>query len=298
MQARGSRPLVLRKWVESAAERMEQAGLVFGHGALEAKQEALWIGSSAIGASFESANGILGKRLTAYQQMRADAILDERISTRRPLAYLLHEAWLAGKRFYIDERVIVPRSFIAELLADSLDPWLPRPVHSVLDLCTGSACLAVLLAGRFPRAGIDAVDISKAALEVAEINVRKHRLSRRIELLESNLFRTLGGRRYDLIVSNPPYVKHASMNRLPQEYRHEPALALEGGQDGLDVVRRILREAEKFLSPNGILVCEIGHNRRALERAYPRLPFIWLSTGSGDDYVFLLNREDLRTSAA
>ncbi len=272
---------------------MGRARLTFGHGASDSFEEAFWVAAHSIRCSFDTLEAALSDRMTADQRNRAEATLAARVETRRPLAYLLGEAWLAGRRFYVDERVIVPRSFIAELLPRSLRPWLPRPVRSVLDLCTGSACLAILLAGRFQRAKIDAADISRAALEVAEINIGKHRLARRVELVRSDLFSQLRGRRYDIIVSNPPYVSRASMHRLPPEYRFEPELALAGGKDGLDVMRRILLRSPAHLQPGGILICEIGHNRHALERAYPRLPFVWLTTSAGSEYVFLLMREDI-----
>jgi ribosomal protein L3 glutamine methyltransferase len=214
---------------------------------------------------------------------------------RRPAAYLTREAWLGEFRFYVDERAIVPRSFIAELLRDALAPWIrdAQRVRSVLDLCTGSGCLAVLAAHFFAKARVDAVDLSAAALQVARRNVKDYKLTKRVRLVKSDLFGGLAGKRYDLIVSNPPYVKAESMRALPREYRCEPRLALAGGRDGLDLVRRMLAQAAAHLNPSGLLVVEIGHNRRTLEKAYPRLPFIWLDTSAGEDYVFMLQREDL-----
>lgn len=212
--------------------------------------------------------------------------------TRKPLAYLIHEAWLGDRRFYVDERVLVPRSFIAELLRERLRPWVSRPLRHALDLCTGSACLAILLALTFPRTKIDATDISRGALAVARKNVGLYRLGRRVALAQADLF-PASREQYDLIVANPPYVDAAGMRGLPPEYRKEPKIALAGGTDGLVFVRRILAQAAEYLRPGGWLVVEVGHNRRRVERAFPRLPFIWPETSAGDDCVFLLGREDL-----
>jgi len=219
----------------------------------------------------------LAYELTARERRSAARLIEERARTRRPLAYLLKEAWLGEHRFYVDGRVIVPRSFIAELLRDRLSPWLPRSreVRRALDLCTGSGCLAVLLASAFPHAAIDATDVSRSALAVARRNLRAYRLGRRVRLSRRDLFAGLKPARYDLIVANPPYVAATAMRGLPPEYRHEPRLALDGGR------------------PRGLLVVEVGHNRSRLERAFPRLPLIWPETSAGYDCVFLLGREDL-----
>ena len=237
----------------------------------------------------------LAYELTAKERRKASRLIEERVRTRRPLAYLIKEAWLGEHRFYVDERVIVPRSFIAELLRDGLSPWVSRPtqVRRALDLCAGSGCLAILLALAFPDATVDATDVSRAALAVARRNVRAYRLGRRVSLARADLFSGVEPARYDLIVANPPYVDSATMRKLPPEYRHEPRLALGGGRDGLRFVRRILQGAAGFLRPRGLLLVEIGHNRRSLERAFPRLPFIWPETSAGHDCVFLLSREDL-----
>ena len=214
--------------------------------------------------------------------------------SRKPAAYLTREAWLAGLPFYVDARVIVPRSHIAGMLADRMAPWASPAgrVKSVLDLCTGSGCLAILAARAFPPARIDAIDISAGALAVARINVRRYRMGRRIRLVRSDLFSALGGRRYDVIVCNPPYVAAASMRRLPREYRREPRIALAGGSDGLDVVRTILQQAGSHLEPGGMLVMEVGSGRARVERAFPRIPFIWAATPGGGD-VLVARREDL-----
>ena len=232
------------------------------------------------------------RKLGGKEEREVLRLLDERVRTRKPLAYLVGEAWLGERRFYVDERVIVPRSFIAELLRERLRPWVSRPVARALDLCTGSGCLAILLALAFPRARIDATDISRPALEVARKNISIYRLGRRIRLVHADLFPGASNP-YDLIIANPPYVSAAAMRKLPPEYRREPRIALAGGADGLALVRRIFDGAAEFLRPGGWLVMEAGHNRRAVERAFPRLPFIWAETSAGDDCVFLLSREDL-----
>jgi len=241
----------------------------------------------------------LGYELTARERRSASRLIEERVRTRSPLAYLIKEAWLGELRFYVDDRVVVPRSFIAELLRDRLSPWLPRSreLRRALDLCTGSGCLAILLALAFPHASVDASDVSRSALAVARRNLRTYRLGRRVRLSRGDLFAGLKPARYDLIIANPPYVAATAMRELPPEYRHEPRLALDGGQDGLQTVRRILLDAASFLRPRGLLLVEIGHNRHRLERAFPRLPFIWPETSAGYDCVFLLSREDLPGSA-
>ena len=202
----------------------------------------------------------------------------------------MNEAWLADHSFYVDRRVIIPRSHIAELLAARLQPWLKRPVRRVLDLCTGSGCLAILAAHAFREAKVDAVDLSKPALDVAKKNVAKYRLGKRVRLIRSDLFGSLEGERYDLIVTNPPYVTAAAMRKLPPEYRHEPGMALAGGSDGLFLVKKIILEAAGRLNPGGVLVCEIGDGRRALERACPRAPFVWPQTAAGSGQVFILQQ--------
>jgi ribosomal protein L3 glutamine methyltransferase len=246
----------------------------------------------ALQISHEELARSAARELTLQEQRKALRVIDERVRTRKPLAYLIHEAWLGDYRFYVDERVIVPRSFIAELLRDRLRPWVSRPVRRGLDLCTGSGCLAILLALTFPGAAIDATDVSRPALAVARKNVKAYRLSRRVRLVRADLFSGIRGQ-YDLIVANPPYVGAAAMRKLPPEYHREPRIALAGGADGLAFVRRILEGATEFLRPGGWLVVEVGHSRKRVERAFPRLPFVWPETSAGDDCVFLLNREHL-----
>ncbi len=297
----------IRAAVLDATERLEQAQLAYGHGTLDALAEAAWLVLHAAGLPPHDLDRHLAKTLTQEQLRKARSLIQRRIRTRKPAAYLLNEAWLGPHRFYVDERVIVPRSFIAELLLRGQTPkkrdraqpvssvpeiWGLSPT-SVLDLCTGSGCLAILAALRFPRASVDAADLSDEALEVAKRNVADYRLGKRVRLAKSDLFSALEARSYDLIVSNPPYVKAASMRKLPQEYRKEPAMALASGADGLDHTRRIIARARRHLAPGGRLVVEIGHNRKALEKAFPMLPFRWPRTHAGAGFVFELERDSL-----
>ena len=285
----------LRDWLRWAVTRFGEAKLAFGHGTTNAYDEAAYLLLHALHLPLERLDPFLDARLTHAERQQLAQLLQRRIDQRVPAAYLTREAWLGDFRFYVDERVLIPRSFIAELLPDGLAAYLgdAAQVASVLDLCTGSGCLAILLAHAFPAADVDAVDISSEALAVAQRNVSDYGLADRINLLRSDLFANLPDKNYDLIVSNPPYVTGTAMDELPAEYRHEPALALAGGDDGLDAVRTIMREAPRFLAPGGLLVVEIGHNRDAVEVAWPRTPFVWLDTGSSADSVFLLTREDV-----
>jgi ribosomal protein L3 glutamine methyltransferase len=267
------------------ARAFSRAKLHYGHGTHNAREEAAWLISSVLGF-------LLEQELTPGQVKAINGLAARRIRERIPLAYLLNEAWLGEHAFYVDRRVIVPRSFIAELLRERLRPWLAREPRRVLDLCTGSGCLAILAALEFPRARVDAVDLSAGALAVARKNAKRYRLERRVRILRSDLFSALGGRTYDLILSNPPYVTAASMRKLPEEYRHEPSMALAAGGDGLALVHGILDGAKRHLAPGGLLVCEIGGNRKALERAYPALEFSWPET-SDPGTVFLLERGQL-----
>ena len=238
-------------------------------------------------------------RLTHNERAAVLKVIKRRIDERLPAAYITNEAWLGDYRFYVDRRVIVPRSHIAELLHDQLSPWIDDPwaVNRVLDLCTGSACLAILAALAFPESAVDAVDLSPDALAVARRNVDDYGLEARIRLVESDAFAGIRGQRYDLIISNPPYVNAASMASLPEEYRCEPELALASGKDGLDFTRTILREAALHLNPLGLLIVEIGHNRDELEAAFPETTFTWLDTSAGDQHVFMLRRENLPAGA-
>jgi ribosomal protein L3 glutamine methyltransferase len=283
--------------ITAQSARLKQAGVSFGHGTGNAFDEAAWLVLWALGMELDVLEAKARLALTAEQRAAAEAIVTKRIETRLPAAYLTHEAWLQNVPFYVDERVIVPRSFIAELLVDgegegTLDAWLSDRTHRVLDLCTGSACLAVIAAMAYPEVVVDAADVSTDALAVARINIDKHGLGERITLIESDLFAAVRGP-YDLIVCNPPYVNSQSMQELPPEYRAEPALALAGGDDGMDLVRTILREAAKHMSAEAVLLLEIGHERAHFEHAFRRLEVAWLETSAGDDQVLLVTRESL-----
>jgi ribosomal protein L3 glutamine methyltransferase len=287
--------ITVRDWLRFAVSRFNEAKLCFGHGSDNAFDEAAYLILHTLHLPLDRLEPFLDASLTHGESEQVQMVIERRVRERLPAAYLTHEAWLGAHRFYVDERVIVPRSFIAELLHEQLVPWVENPdeVGSALDLCTGSGCLAILAALAFPNAQIDAVDLSKDALDVAARNVGDYGLQQRIELLSSDLFAALDGRSYDLILSNPPYVNAESVAALPPEYQAEPALALGSGEDGLDATRQILAAAKSHLNPGGLLVVEIGHNRDELEAAYPTLPFTWLDTESGDQFVFMLRREDL-----
>ncbi|HZX33109.1 MAG TPA: 50S ribosomal protein L3 N(5)-glutamine methyltransferase [Rhodocyclaceae bacterium] len=287
--------LTVRDLLRFAVSRFNQARLFFGHGTDNAWDEAVYLVLHTLNLPLDQLEPFLDARLLEEEREAVLAIIRRRVEERLPSAYLTNEAWLGEHRFYVDERVIVPRSFIAELLDEQLTPWVEDPwsVESVLDLCTGSGCLAILSALAFPEANVDGVDLSPDALAVARRNVDDYGLQDRVQLVESDAFAKLKGRSYDLIISNPPYVNAESVAALPPEYLHEPELALGSGEDGLDFTRIILREAKRHLNPGGLLVVEIGHNRDALEAAYPDLPFTWLETAAGNEYVFLLREEEL-----
>lgn len=287
--------VTVRDWLRYAVSRFGEAGLAFGHGTTNPYDEAAYLILWGLHLPLDRLEPFLDARLTLDERERLAGLLHRRIDERVPAAYITREAWLGEFRFHVDERVIVPRSFIAELLPDGLEPFLgdAQEVKSALDLCTGSGCLAVLLAHACPNADIDAVDISPEALAVAQHNVSEYGLADRINLMASDLFSNLSGKQYDLIVSNPPYVSASAMAALPEEYRHEPVLALAGGEDGLDAVRVILRDAPHFLRPGAVIVVEVGHNRDSIEAAFPHLALIWLETEGAADAVFLARREDL-----
>ena len=284
----------LRDFLRFAVSRFQQAGLVFGHGSDNAHDEAAYLILHTLHLPLDMLEAYLDAALLADEKTELLGKLRERVEQRVPVAYITQHARQGDFDFYVDERVIVPRSFIYELLGEPLSPWIEYPelVHRALDLCTGSGCLAIQMAAHYPAAQIDAVDISLDALEVAAVNVEDYGLQERIQLVHTDLFEGLEGT-YDLIVSNPPYVDAESVGALPEEYLHEPELALGSGEDGLDATRQIILQAAKFLNPRGVLLVEIGHNRDVLEREYPELPFVWLDTSGGDGFVFLLTREQL-----
>ena len=287
--------ITLRDWLRWAVSRFNEAGLHFGHGTHNAWDEAVWIVLATLHLPRDTLEPFLDARLTSSERHALLERLQQRVVHRLPAAYLLNEAWLGEFRFHVDPRVIVPRSYFAELLEDGFAPWIENPesVASALDLCTGSGCLAIVMAHAFPNAAVDAIDISPEALEVARRNIADYGLEDRVHAIESDLFAKARGRRYDLIICNPPYVTAAAMEALPAEYRHEPALALAAGRDGLDVVRRILAQARKHLNPRGVIAIEVGHNQELVTEAFPDLPAVWLDTEHADGKVFVLTREDL-----
>ena len=285
----------VRDWLRWAVSRFSEVKLHFGHGNAHAYDEAAYLLLHALHLPLDRLEPFLDARVTQDERARLADLFTRRIDERIPAAYLTREAWLGDFRFQVDERVIIPRSFIAELLPDGLAPFVgaPETVTTALDLCTGSGCLAILLAHAYPLADVDAVDISAEALAVAQRNVSDYSLADRINLIRSDLFGNLAEKNYDLIICNPPYVTDRAMEELPREYRHEPAQALAGGDDGLDAVRTIVKEAPRFLNNGGTLVVEVGHNRSGAESVFPRLPFVWLPTSSSEDAVFLVKREEL-----
>jgi ribosomal protein L3 glutamine methyltransferase len=290
----------LRDLLRFGVSRFNQARLSYGHGSDNALDEAFYLVRHALHLPPDQAESFLDARLTRSEIRTALGLLQRRVRERLPAAYLTNEAWIGPHRFYVDERVLVPRSYIGHWLLGELGPWIEDAdrIGRVLELCTGSGCLAVLAALAFPRARIDATDVCAQALEVARRNVADYRLTSRIELMQSDLFAAAARRRYDLIIANPPYVRSTVMAELPPEYRREPALALAGGEDGLDIVRRILAGARAHLAPQGLLVVEVGHARPAVEAAYPRTAFTWLEIDGVDDAVFALTRQQLPAARA
>ncbi|MDD0837477.1 50S ribosomal protein L3 N(5)-glutamine methyltransferase [Curvibacter sp. HBC61] len=296
-----SAPTTVLPLIEQAAAQLEQAGVAFGHGTTNAFDEAAWLVLWRLGLPLDSAldgapdgeEDVALRPVSAEEAAQVQALIAQRISTRQPAAYLTQEAWLQGVPFYVDERAIVPRSFIAELIADgSIDPWLSDQTHQVLDLCTGNGSLAVLAAMAWPEVVVTGADLSPEALAVARINVDRHGLQERISLGLSDGLSALPGP-YDLILCNPPYVNAQSMSELPAEYRAEPELALAGGADGMDFVRQLLDQVASRLSQHGVLVLEIGNERGYFEAAFPDLPVFWLDTSAGEDQVLLVTREAL-----
>jgi ribosomal protein L3 glutamine methyltransferase len=287
--------LTLRDVLRFAVSRFNSANLYFGHGSANAWDEAVYLLLHTLRLPLDHLDPFLDARLLPAEIDAVLQVIERRATERVPAAYITHEAWLAEYRFYVDERVIVPRSFIAELIPDHFAPFVKHPeaVQNILELCTGSGCLAIMLADAFPTAQVDAVDLSGDALAVARRNVTDYGLEDRISLLESDLYDALPSRQYDLIVTNPPYVNAASMGALPPEYGHEPRMALAGGNDGMDLVRKILAGAASRLTPDGVLLVEVGNERAHAEAAFPDLELVWLSTSAGDDMVFLVTADQL-----
>ena len=280
--------------IQKIVKSFERSDLYYGHGTDNAFDEAMWLVFSVLKLSYNDIPTIFSKKIDANQASSAWELANRRINERLPLAYLLNQAFFAGYEFYIDERVLIPRSPIAELIKQKFLPWVDsNNIDSVVDLGTGSGCIAIAIAHVFPEAKVDAVDISYDALEVASINIDRHNLKKRIELIKSDFFFGLEGKKYDLIVSNPPYVNQNDIGTMPDEYHYEPKLGLEAGENGLYSVHKILNDASRFLTNNGILICEVGNSQKALEDAYPNLPFIWIEFLDGGSGVFLLHKCDL-----
>ncbi len=289
-----SEPATLRNVILWGERQLRDAKVVFGHGTDNALDESAWLIGASIGIVPADIDAQLHRMLTEPEQTSARKIVEERITTRKPAAYLLREAWFAGLRFYVDPRVIVPRSLIGEFVLEEFQPWIETSrLRRALDLCTGSGCIAVAIARTFPETRVHAVDISADALDVARINIAAYGLEQHVRLIRSDLFSAIAGERYDLIVSNPPYVGGDELAGLPAEYRHEPELALASGVEGLDAVTRILSQAPDHLVTGGVLIVEVGNSRDALEARFPKTPFTWLTTRSGDESVFLLDKDEL-----
>lgn len=284
-----------RDLLRYAVTRFNTAKLFFGHGSAEALDEAAYLILHTLRLPLDKLDPFLDARLLADEVAAVLAVIERRASTRVPAAYITNEAWLGTYAFFVDERVIVPRSFIAELVPQQFSPWVSDPdgIENILELCTGSGCLAIMMADAFPNSVVDAVDISADALAVAERNVRDYKLEGRVNLIASDLYQNVPFKKYDLIISNPPYVNSGSMAALPQEYLHEPQIALDGGSDGMDLVRKIIAGAAERLTPEGILMIEIGNEREFAEAAFEHLGLTWVTTSAGDDMVFLLTADQL-----
>ena len=285
----------IRDWLRYAVSRFEDSDVFFGHGTSNAYDEAVWLIFGFLHLPHDTIENFLDAHLTSKEKKDLSFLIEKRINDKIPTAYLLNEAWLRDYKFYVDERVIVPRSLIAESLSENLYPWIddPEKIYSALDLCTGSGCLGIMMAHSFQNAIIDLVDISEKALQVAEINVNHYGLHDRIELIQSDLFDRLKGKKYDLIISNPPYVNQTSVDSFPMEFLKEPSMALGSGEDGLDHTIRIIHEAKHYLNDDGILIVEIGHNKEILLKKFPKLQFQWLDVSLGNDFVFMLEKSHL-----
>jgi ribosomal protein L3 glutamine methyltransferase len=288
-----SNVLTIRQIIHEVSDAFERAQLVYGHGTETAWDEAAWLALSVLGVSPQQEELDANIPVSEEQAQRIRGLAQQRIQTRKPLAYLLNSAWFCGLEFHVDERVIVPRSPIAELIANDFAPWLRQTPRRILDLCTGSGCIAIACAVQFPSARVDATDINEQALAVATANAQRHDVQDRVQLYQADVFTGLPPNQYDVVVCNPPYVGAEEMSGLPAEYQQEPELALAAGQDGLDIVRRLLQDAGNFLTPNGILICEVGNSETTLCQAYPAMPFTWLEFEFGGHGVFLLTADDL-----
>lgn len=283
----------IRDYLRWATSRFNKAELVFGHGTDNAWDDAFQLMSYALSIPIESYD-ILDARLTVEERQQIILLINERVETRKPVPYITHRAWFSGLDFYVDERVLIPRSPIAELIQQEFKPWISKTPDRILDLCTGSGCIATACALAFPSALVDAVDYEKNALDVAKINVTQYGLQDQVNLIHSDLFNELNDKQYDLIVTNPPYVSNEEISALPKEFQHEPKIGLYGyGADGLDIVQKILKEATKYLTPEGVLVCEVGFSEAKLIERYPMAPFTWIEFQQGGQGVFVLTADQL-----
>ena len=285
----------IRDWLRYAVSQFEDSDVFFGHGTSNAYDEAVWLIFGFLHLPHDTIENFLDAHLTSKEKKDLSFLIEKRINDKIPTAYLLNEAWLRDYKFYVDERVIVPRSLIAESLSENLYPWIddPEKIYSALDLCTGSGCLGIMMAHNFQNAMIDLVDLSEKALQVAEINVNHYGLHDRIKLIQSDLFNGLEGKKYDLIISNPPYVNQTSVDSFPMEFLKEPSMALGSGEDGLDHTIRIIHKAKQHLNDDGMLIVEIGHNKEILLKKFPKLQFQWLDVSLGNDFVFMLEKSQL-----
>ena len=285
----------IRDWLRYAVSRFESSDIFFGHGTSNAYDEAVWLIFGFLHLPHDTIENFLDAHITSKEKKDLLFLIEKRVNDKVPTAYLLNEAWLRDYKFYVDERVIIPRSLIAESLSENLYPWIddPETIYSALDLCTGSGCLGIMMAHSFQNAEIDLVDLSDKALQVAQINVDQYGLDGRIELIRSDLFDALKGKKYDLIISNPPYVNEASVKNFPMEFLKEPSMALGSGDDGLDHTIRIIHEAKQYLNDDGILIIEIGHNKEVLLNKFPTIQFQWLDVSLGNDFVFMLQKSQL-----
>ena len=291
--ATNTTPRALIQW---GADRFDKAGLVFAHGTDNALDEAACLVLHTLQIGYDQPDAVLDKQISEADRLRVVQLLEQRVSSRKPAAYLLGEAWFAGMPFYVDERVLVPRSPIAELIGAQFMPWVnPEQVSRVLDICTGSGCIGIACAQAFPDATVDLTDLSRDALDVAQENINRHQLNDRVKVVRSDVFSALHGQVYDIIVANPPYVPAEEMQQLAPEFGHEPSMGLQAGSDGLDIIVQILKEAAGHLADSGILVAEVGHTQGLLLARYPQVPFMWLDFEYGGSGVFMLDKTQLET---
>lgn len=291
-----AKPATLGDWLKYAIGRYKETGAALGQVATNAHDEALYLLLRTLALPLDSSSSVLKHKLTAAEVMAVEKVLHRRLDQRIPAAYLTREAFLGEYRFYVDERVIIPRSYFLEIIPQQLNAWLENPakVKRVVDVCTGSGCLAILLAHHFPQAQVDAVDLSPDALDVARINVKNHKLTKRVTLHHSDVFDSVPKVKYDVIISNPPYEPTAHCDQLPAEFHREPRMALDGGKDGLDIIRKFLKQSRDRLQKNGVVLIEVGGLQRAMDRAFPDLDLYWMHTADGSNCVCLIQADKLR----